>query len=93
MAQLRKSVTPVARRYRLRKVAVFGSAARGEMKKRSDVDLLVDVPSGTTLLDLVRLKREFAERLKREVDVVTYNSLHHLLKDDILQEQKVIYER
>jgi len=84
---------PVARRYRLQKVAVFGSAARGDMRKKSDVDLLIDVPPGTTLLDLVAMKKDFAERFNREIDVVTYDSLHHLLKDDILREQKVIYER
>ncbi len=62
------------------------------MRRGSDVDILVDFPPGTSLLDLVRLERELKELLKRDVDVVTYDSLHHLIRDRILREQAVIYE-
>ena len=93
IAQLKKSVMPVARRFGLKKVAVFGSAARGEMKKRSDIDLLLDVPPGTTLLDLVAMRSDFRERFGHPVDVVTYDALHPLMRDEVLQEQKILYAK
>ena len=40
-----------------------------------------------SLLDLVRLKLELEETLRKKVDIITYNSIHHLLKDEILKEE------
>ena len=45
------------------------------------------------LLDFVGVKPELEEKLKRRVDVVTYNGINHRLKDLILKEQKVIYKK
>ena len=63
---------------------------RGELTKDSDIDILVEFKGKKSLLDLVGLKQELEEILKRKVDVLTYNSLHPLLKDRILREQEVI---
>lgn len=64
---------------------------RGELKKTSDIDVLVQFKTGKSLFDLVGLKLDLEARLKRKVDLVTYNSLHPLLRDRILQEQQIIY--
>lgn len=87
---IKKKIIPILRRYGVKRAAVFGSLARGEAKKKSDIDILVDLPEDKSLLDLVGLKLELEEILKRKVDVLTYNSLHPLLKDIILSEQKAI---
>lgn len=91
--QLRRNIIPIAESYGIRRMALFGSHARGTPHEGSDIDILVDFPVGKSLLDLVRLQRALKARLGREVDVVTYNSLNPLLRDKILEEQKVIYER
>lgn len=83
---------PILKRQGVLKAAVFGSAARGEMTKSSDVDLLVKLGKDKTLLDLVGLKLDLEEKLGRGVDVVSYGGIHPLLKDMILKEQKIIYE-
>jgi predicted nucleotidyltransferase len=55
--------------------------ARGEDRPESDVDILVDLDHGRTLLDLVAIRREAAELLGRDVDVVTEQTA----SDDILR--------
>jgi predicted nucleotidyltransferase len=69
-------------------VRVFGSRARGQGGEQSDVDLLVELEKGRTLLDLVRLKRELEELTHREVDVVTDRGrdLAALLREEILSQ-------
>jgi len=87
---LRDKILPVLERYEVKRAAVFGSFVRGEQKQNSDIDLLVEFKGTKSLLDLAGLKIELEETLNRKVDVLTYKSLHPLLKDRILKEQKVI---
>jgi predicted nucleotidyltransferase len=88
--ELRRKILPVLQRYDVVKAAIFGSFVRGEMKEGSDVDILVEFKGEKSLLDLAGLKIELEELLGRKADVLTYNSLHPLLKDRILKEQEVI---
>ena len=74
------------------KAALFGSVVRNEAKKNSDVDILVDFREKKSLLDLVRLQFVLEEKLGRKVDLLTYRSIHPLLKDIILKEQQIIYD-
>lgn len=90
LKELKSKITPVLKRYDVKRAAIFGSFVRGEQKEDSDIDFLVEFEGKKSLLDLVGLKIELEEVLGRKVDVLTYNSLHPLLKDRILQEQKVI---
>ncbi len=90
---IKRKATPTLKRQGVTRAALFGSVVRGETKKGSDIDLLVNLQKSKTLLDLVGLKLELEERLGRKVDVLTYNGIHPLLKDRILNEQKIIYER
>ena len=71
-------------------VILFGSLVRGDFHEKSDIDLLVEFEGRKSLLDLVGLKLELEELLEREVDILTYRSLHPLLKERILDEQEVI---
>ena len=75
------------------RLRVFGSFARGEESEGSDLDLLADFASRKTLLDLVRIEREFSERLGVRVDLLTEPSLHPRLRDQILGDARVVYER
>lgn len=92
---IKKQILPILKRHDVVKAGIFGSFARGEAKKRSDLDLLIKFKprSRKSLLDLVRLKFELEDKLGRKVDVLTYNSINHLLKDIILGEEKRIYEK
>ena len=89
---IKRKIIPILKRHGVLKAAIFGSAARGELKKRSDIDILVKLRKNKSLLDLVGLKLELEDKLNRKVDVVSYGGIHPLLKDIILSEQKIIYE-
>lgn len=93
LIQIKKRATPILRKSGVVRSAVFGSFARGEARRDSDIDLLVELKRGKSLLDLIHLKHELEKAFGRKTDVVTYNALHPLLKEDILNEQKVIYVR
>jgi uncharacterized protein len=69
-----------------RNLRVFGSVARGESGPDSDLDLLVDMENGRTLLDLVGLWQDLEEALGRRVDVVSEGGLSPHLRDRILRE-------
>lgn len=83
---------PILKRQGVTKAALFGSVVRGEATKKSDVDLLIRFKGQKSLLDLVGLQLELEEKLGRKVDVLTYNGIHPLLREIILNEQKIIYE-
>lgn len=88
-----KQIIPILKREKVVKAALFGSVARNEIKKNSDIDILVKLDRSKNLLDLVGLKLELEDKLGREVDIVSYGGINPLLKDIILKEQKVIYEK
>lgn len=88
-----KKIIPTLKSQGVVKAAIFGSYATGEAKKDSDIDILVRFSARKSLLDLVRLQFILEDKLGKKVDLLTYNSIHPLLKDIILQEQKVIYEK
>jgi len=72
---------------------VFGSAARGEDTAESDLDLLVEFTEPKSLLDLIGIEQEFEEALGRNVDLVTPASLSPYLRDQVVREAQVLYER
>lgn len=75
LARHRSRVIAAARRHGAHNLRVFGSIARGEEEVESDVDLLVDLEPGRTLVDLAGFRREVAEILGVEVDAATEDML------------------
>jgi predicted nucleotidyltransferase len=67
----------------VRNVRVFGSLVRGEEHADSDVDLLVDLEPGRTLLDLAAFRREASAILGRSVDVATPDMLKERFRTEI----------
>jgi predicted nucleotidyltransferase len=72
-------------------VGVFGSVARGEANKKSDLDLLVRFSKRKSLLAVVRLERELSEALGRKVDLLTEAAISPYLRERILKETQVVY--
>ncbi len=90
LEEIKAKALPVLHKHDVIKASVFGSIARDESDEKSDVDILVEMSGEKSLLDLAGLKIELEEILGRGVDVLTYESLHPLLRDRILSEEKVI---
>jgi len=60
--------------------------ARGEAKPESDIDILVEMESGTSLMDHVTLMQDLEDLLERKVDVVSDRALHWYIRDRVLAE-------
>jgi predicted nucleotidyltransferase len=72
-------------------MSVFGSAARGEARENSDIDLLVSFSRPISLLKMVALERELTEGLGCKVDLHTVHSLSRYLRTRILRERQLVY--
>jgi predicted nucleotidyltransferase len=86
-----KQVDDVCRKYRVATISVFGSMARNEATKASDIDLLVSFSRPVSLLQIVTLLRELSEALGREVDLLTEAFLSPYLRDRILKDRRLVY--
>ena len=84
---LREKIIDILRENGVERASFFGSIVRGEMTDEIDVDLLVEFEGRRSLLDLAHLKNELEDAVDRRVDLLTYKSLHPLLKERILAEQ------
>ena len=92
--EITEKALPVFNKYNVGKAALFGSSARGDMRRGSDIDLLVEVSEKESGLTFVELKRKLERALGRKVDLISYKSLDYTdLKASILSEAKVIYEK
>jgi len=88
--KLKNKVLPILREYGAQKAALFGSFSRGQMRKKSDIDILVQLDENVSLFEFVRLKLKLEEALHRKVDLVEYETIKPLLREKILSEQVVI---
>ena len=82
----RAAVLRIARKFGARSVRLFGSLARGEADAASDIDLLVELEPGRSLLDLGGMQFELEALLGRHVDVVTERGLRPRIRDRVLRE-------
>ena len=74
-------------------IALFGSRARGDAKRDSDFDFLVRFERPKSLLKVIHMERQLSRMLKRKVDLVTEGALNPLLKNSVLEDAKVLYEK
>jgi len=82
----RETILQIARRHGATNVRVFGSVSRGEARDDSDLDFLVDLDEGRSLLDLGGLLMDLQELLGCPVDVVTEKSLRPRIRERVLRE-------
>jgi predicted nucleotidyltransferase len=82
----RGEILQLAARHGAHNVRVFGSLARGQATPDSDLDLLVEMEEGRSLLDLVGLWQDLEDLLGRKVDVISEGGLSPYLRDHVLAE-------
>lgn len=87
-----KKINPILKDNGVEFAGVFGSFSRGEMKETSDVDILVRFITPVSLLKLIHLERMISKKIGREVDLITEDSLNPLIRQEVLQDLKPIYE-
>jgi len=87
IGEIKNTILPILEKYEVKKAGIFGSVVRNEEKEGSDIDILVELPKGASLLDLVGLKIDLEDELRGKVDLLTYNSIYYLLRERILSEE------
>ena len=83
LKQIKKQIIPILKKYHVINGYIFGSTSRGTAEPDSDVDLLVSLPTGSSLFELITLQQDLSVRLRRRVDVVTPRSLSPLIRKKI----------
>lgn len=91
--EIQQKVIPILTSNNVVFAGVFGSYARGDDKNTSDIDFLVRFEKPVSLMTHGGLQIELSEALQKDVDVVTEASLHPKIKDNVLSDLRVIYER
>jgi predicted nucleotidyltransferase len=82
----RSDILRIAASHGARDVRVFGSRARGQAHRDSDLDLLITLEKGKSLLDIVAIKQDIEDLLSYKVDVVTETAISPYMRDRILEE-------
>ena len=82
----RDEILEIARKYGAISVRIFGSVARGEDGPLSDLDVIVDMKQGSSLLDIVAIKQDIEDLLGIRVDLVTEAAISPYIKDKVLGE-------
>ncbi len=86
LKEKREEVLRIAARHGARNIRVFGSVARGEAGPESDLDLLVEMEPGRSLLDMGGLLMDLQDLLGCRVDVVTEKGLRERIRDKVLKD-------
>ena len=89
--QIKLKISPILKKYRVECAGVFGSQARGDARKDSDVDILVRFEKIPSLVQFIRLENELKESLQTNVDVVVQGSEKKLIKPNIQKDLAVVY--
>lgn len=87
LPEIKKRILPVLRAHKIKRASIFGSYVTGEARPDSDVDVLVELPKGLSLYDVIGIKQELEENLRKNVDLVEYEHIREELRDRILSEQ------
>lgn len=82
----REDIVKITKKYGAKNVRVFGSMSRGEEDMDSDLDIIVEMEQGSSLLDIIAIKQDIEELLGRKVDVVTEASISPYIRDEVLKE-------
>jgi len=93
ITEIKEKILPILKKNDVIKASIFGSFARGEDKKGSDLDMLVELNKKHSLLDLIGIKFELEDVLKRKVDLLTYGGVNPRLEKYIYKDEIKIYAK
>lgn len=83
---IKKHTNELNRTYHVKNIGIFGSIARGDSHKTSDIDILVELSQPVSFFEFTDLEDYLTKILRRKVDLVTKNALKSVIKNDILAE-------
>jgi len=84
--EIKPKIIEILKKNKVKKAGIFGSYARGEQKKNSDIDILIEPPKGIGF-GFFGIAMELENKTGKKVDLVTYNGIHPLLRKRILNQE------
>ena len=86
--KIKSKIVGILKENNVKRAGIFGSYSRGEQKKESDIDIVVEIKDkNMTLLGFIGLKFKLEDILRKKVDLVEYVALKPLIKNNILNEE------
>lgn len=85
--EIKEKALPILKEAGVTRSSLFGSYVRGEQREDSDIDMLVDLPKGLSLWDVIGLQQKLEDALGKKVDLVEYGTIKPRIRDQILNEQ------
>jgi uncharacterized protein len=86
LKKIRYKIIRILKQHNIKKAGIFGSYAEGKQTKKSDIDILIQPPKGMGL-EFFGVQIELESKLKKKVDLVTYNGLSPFLRERILKQE------
>ena len=83
---LRRELPYLKEEFKIKKIGIFGSYARGEQTEKSDVDILIELGPPFGFFKFIELEDYLSEKLEINVDLVTIDALKPLIKPNIMEE-------
>ena len=84
--KLKKQVAGILNKYPIAKAALFGSYARGEENKSSDIDILIETSKPISLFVILKIERELQQLTKRKIDIVEYSAIKPSIRKNVLSD-------
>ena len=85
--KIKPRILDIMKKRGIKKAGIFGSYARGEQKKNSDVDILIEPADDMGFFEIVEMEDELRKVLRKRIDLLTYAGIHKILKNKILKEE------
>lgn len=89
-SRLEMHITPVLKRHGIFRAGLFGSAARGELRSGSDIDIVVQLSKNQSMVQFIALKQDLERRLARSVDLVEYRAIKPALRARIMKDHVAV---
>lgn len=86
LKKIKAQILKILKQYKIKKASIFGSYARGDFKKKSDIDIIIQPTPGMGL-EFVGLALELEDKLGKKVDLLTYKSVHPLIKKSVMADE------
>lgn len=90
-SNFKQRIIQVLKDSKVKRASFFGSILRQDFSENSDIDIIVEYSTKQSLIDHIRLKNNLQDLLQRNVDLITYKSLHPRMKDKIFNNMEEIF--
>lgn len=85
--EIKKKIIPILKEFKVTRAGIFGSYARGEQKKKSDIDILAEIDKKFSLLQFAELKLALEVAVKKKVDLVEYECVRREIRKNVLKDE------